>query len=451
MEWPKASANGPTPYAMYSTSTVILGIHAGVYLLREALNVVRRYLVEWTCKRLSRDTIVELVARTMRQDLGRFSQDRVGATHGRIFRSVDGFVRFISLSFLDFFPALFTGVIALLAATTKHPLPGPVMVGVIPAAVFLTVRQSISQKGIRIALMRDSEQIDGAIVEQLNGIEYVRAADTRHDELRRLDEATEPQLLRGMPVVEVDNLVVEYVAPCGASVRALDGVSLEIFHGETIGVAGRSGCGKSTWLKVLLRLTHPCEGDVTIGGARLDEVSREAIGRPISYVGQTPFLFSGTIADNIAYGNEGATREQVEHAARFAAIHDEILAMSGGYDSPVAERGQNLSGGQRQRIAIARVLLKRPPVPILDEATSALDNISEREVQRALGVRDPDRTTILVAHRLSTLRHADRIFVFDGGRIVEAGPYDELLERGGAFAELVQSAECEIEAECAAV
>jgi ATP-binding cassette subfamily B protein len=115
--------------------------------------------------------------------------------------------------------------------------------------------------------------------------------------------------------------------------------------------------------------------------------------------------------------------------------------MPGGYQVPVAERDQNLSGGQRQRLAIARILLKRPPILILDEATSALDNISERHVQRALGVVDANRTTILVAHRLSTLRDADRIFVFDGGRIVEVGTYDELVRRGGAFSELVHSAE----------
>jgi ATP-binding cassette subfamily B protein len=158
-------------------------------------------------------------------------------------------------------------------------------------------------------------------------------------------------------------------------------------------------------------------------------------------VGQLPFVFSGTIAENIAYGNEGATREDVERAAQMAHLHDEILDMPGGYDAEVAERGQNLSGGQRQRLAIARILLKQPPILILDEATSALDNISERAVQRALGLTNIDRTTILVAHRLSTLRDADRIFVFDDGRIAEVGTYDELVQLGGVFSELVMSAE----------
>jgi ATP-binding cassette subfamily B protein len=158
-------------------------------------------------------------------------------------------------------------------------------------------------------------------------------------------------------------------------------------------------------------------------------------------VGQSPFVFAGTIADNIAYGNGNATRQQIEQAARLAYLHDEILAMPHGYNSEVTERGQNLSGGQRQRLAIARLLLQRAPILILDEATSALDNISERHVQRALGLTSTDRTTILVAHRLSTLRDADRILVFDAGKIVEMGSFHDLVQAGGVFTELIMSAE----------
>src|SRR5205823_6604885 len=141
------------------------------------------------------------------------------------------------------------------------------------------------------------------------------------------------------------------------------------------------------------------------GGVPLEEVSREAIGRLVGYVGQSPFLFSGTVAENIAYGTD-ATPAQIEDAARRACIHDEILAMPGGYDAPVAERGQNLSGGQRQRIALARVFLKAPPILILDEGTSALDSVSELRIRQAIDAARRDRTVILVAHRLSTLRGA---------------------------------------------
>jgi len=252
---------------------------------------------------------------------------------------------------------------------------------------------------------------------------------------------TEPRLVPGEPVIEFENLVVEYLTTQQAAVRALDGISLTIRHGETIGVAGRSGGGKSTWLKVLLRLTHPHSGCMRLGGVTLENVHREAIGRLVGYVGQQPFIFTGTIAANIAYAKKGATFDEIRGAAELANIHEEIMLMPGGYDALINERGQNLSGGQRQRLSIARVLLKQPPILIFDEATSALDNISERKVQRALGMRDPNRTTILVAHRLSTLRDADRIVVFDEGRIAEVGTYDELLHRGGLFTRLVASAE----------
>jgi ATP-binding cassette subfamily B protein len=235
-------------------------------------------------------------------------------------------------------------------------------------------------------------------------------------------------------------LCVEYQLPDGQRMRALDDISLEIRRGETIGVAGRSGCGKSTWLRVMMRLTHPSAGSAYLGGVPLESVSRESIGNLVGYVGQNPFVFSGTIAQNIAYGLEWATREQIEQAARRACLHDEILEMPGEYDAIVSERGQNLSGGQRQRLALARIFLKNPPILILDEGTSALDNISERQVQRAITAARTDRTVILVAHRLSTLREAGRIFVFDDGRVVETGSFDELVERGGAFAELVHSA-----------
>src|SRR5207302_9398683 len=163
--------------------------------------------------------------------------------------------------------------------------------------------------------------------------------------------------------------------------------------------------------------------------------------RLVGYVGQNPFVFAGSIAANISYGNGSVSAEEIERVARLANLHDEIMDMPDGYQTAISERGQNLSGGQRQRLAIARILLKQAPVLILDEATSALDNISERHVQCALGLTRDDRTTIIVAHRLSTLRDADRILVFNDGRIVEVGDSDALVQKGGIFAQLVMSAE----------
>ncbi len=184
-----------------------------------------------------------------------------------------------------------------------------------------------------------------------------------------------------------------------------------------------------------------CAGRIELAGRPLESFSRADLANLVGYVGQNPFVFAGTIAANIAYGNGPVTPDDIERVARLANLHEEIMDMPGGYQAAVTERGQNLSGGQRQRLAIARILLKQAPILILDEATSALDNISERQVQGALGLTHDDRTTILVAHRLSTLRDADRILVFEDGRIVEAGAYGTLVQQGGIFTQLVMSAE----------
>jgi ATP-binding cassette subfamily B protein len=250
-----------------------------------------------------------------------------------------------------------------------------------------------------------------------------------------------PRIANDVPVVLIENLTMEYRTLDGRLKRALDDVSLTVRRGETIGVAGPCGSGKSTWLKIVMRLVHPTRGRVLLGGEPIQAISREDIGRLIGYVSQVPFVFAGTVAENIAYGIEHATQQDIERAAKLAHIHDAILAMPGGYHAKLAERGQNLSGGQRQQIALARIFLKNPPILILDEATSALDNVSEKKIQQAVKDTAIDRTVIMIAHRLSTLRDADRILVFDQGRIAEAGTYQELFSHGGVFTTLVRSAE----------
>src|SRR5947209_6279086 len=181
---------------VYHAALWILGILAVVYLLREGFNILRRYLVEDACTRINRDLSVRLMAHLLKVDVATLSKEKVGALHGRIFRSVDGFMRFLRIGFLDFFPAVLTGGFALITAITRQPLLGLVMVGVIPAAVFLTIRQLISQKGVRLKLIRSCEEIDGAVVEQLGGIEYVRAANTQQLEGRRMARATEKRRTR---------------------------------------------------------------------------------------------------------------------------------------------------------------------------------------------------------------------------------------------------------------
>jgi ATP-binding cassette subfamily B protein len=237
--------------------------------------------------------------------------------------------------------------------------------------------------------------------------------------------------------MEIDDVSVSY-----SDREAVKSVSLPVRQGEVLSMIGPSGCGKTTLLRVFLRLTHPTRGQVRVGGVPLEHVSRADIGKLVGYVGQNPFVFHGTIEENIAYGVETtATPSEIEEAARRAYLHDEIMAMPGGYQARVTERGGNLSGGQRQRLALARVFLKDPPVLVLDEGTSALDTIGERRVKQAIEMARRDRTVILVAHRLSTLKDADRILVFQDGRIVERGTFEELSHRDGLFAELIRCAD----------
>ena len=532
----------PQESILEAAAYVLAGI--GLFILiREFLQVVRRYLVESTCTRIERHMSVRVVSHLMQADLADLTHEKVGTLHGKIFRSIAGYMRLLRLSFLDFFPAVVVGAFAITTAVIKQPWLGVAMLGVIPASLALTVWQLISQKRVRLKLLRVNEEMDGTVVELLGGLDYVRVANAHAHELKRVAKAAEqkrsrelkhhvamsffgagkavveglfhvgvlalaaylaimgrisfgdiltfsmlylsamaplnevhrvldegheaslrvvdlqellslpvdpsfqtpthtaPRLADDAPVIRVEGLRVDYRLPDGRTRQALDGIDLEIYPGETVGIAGKSGCGKSTWLKVLMRLLHPTGGQAWVKGMPLNELSREAISHLIGYVGQNPFVFSGTIEDNITYGTPRYLPEDVVRAARMACIHDEIMAMPDGYKTAVAERGANLSGGQKQRIALARVFLQNPPILVLDEATSALDTISERQVQRAIGTASRNRTVIMVAHRLSTFADADRILVFDEGRLVETGPYNDLLARNGLFAELVRCSE----------
>lgn len=220
---------------------------------------------------------------------------------------------------------------------------------------------------------------------------------------------------------------------------AIADLSFGIHHGETVALVGRSGSGKTTVVNLLLRFFDPQHGRITLGGCDLRHYTQEALRAQMSVVNQENYLFHGTVADNLRIGKPDATQEELETAARQANAHEFITALPQGYNTPVGERGTRLSGGERQRIAIARVLLRDTPILLLDEATSSVDAENEAIIQEALERLKRGRTTLIIAHRLSTVINADRIIVLDEGRMVESGTHDTLIQLAGIYAQLVSA------------
>jgi len=229
---------------------------------------------------------------------------------------------------------------------------------------------------------------------------------------------------------------VFFAYPNSADVSVLRGVSLEFAAGETTAIVGATGAGKSTLVKLLLRFYDPTAGRITLDGRDLRDVRMADVRQAIGLVSQDVFLFHGSVHENIAYGRPDALFEDIVRAAKIAEAHDFIMKLPQGYDTVVGERGQKLSGGQRQRVSIARAVLKDPPILILDEATSAVDNETEAAIQRSLEHLAIGRTTIVIAHRLSTVRNADRIYVLEHGQLAESGAHDALISQSGIYAGL---------------
>ena len=524
-----------TPKVNFSLALPFIGFIIAVILVKEALDVLRKYLIENVATQTDKKITVSVIDHLLKTDIGSLNETQIGSLNGRVFRSVQGLIRLIKLIFREFGPALFSGVAAIVIALTQKPLIASVMVLVIPTGLFIIIKQVSSQKGIRVALLRGKEKIDGTVVETLGGIETVRVLNTASlevskvetiaEELRAkeikhhifmalfdsakylnegffyilvislaiflsaqgaisrgdilvysilflsitnplreihriLDQAHEASInvsdlhnLMTQPldpsfitpeegaqkpredssaILEIKNLFFAYSN--GMQKALLLNINLNIKKGEKIGIAGASGCGKTTLIRILLRLLHSYKGEVALLGKDLKELSREEIAEKITYVPQKPFIFSGTIKENIVYGaNRKIGDKELKEASKLANIYDEITHSLGGFDGRVTENGNNLSGGQRQRIAIARVILKNPEILIFDEATSALDNINEARVQKNLEERFKDKTMITIAHRLTTLKNLDRILVFDKGSIAQEGNYKELSQTEGLF------------------
>lgn len=235
--------------------------------------------------------------------------------------------------------------------------------------------------------------------------------------------------------IKLENVVFGYKKESDV----LHDVSLEIPAGQTLAIVGHSGGGKSTLCQLIPRFYDVEEGSICIDGIDIRDITKSSLRRNIGIVQQDVFLFADTIYENIRYGKPSASYEEVVEAAKKAEIYDDIMKMPDGFDTYVGERGALLSGGQKQRISIARIFLKNPPILILDEATSALDSVTEAHIQRAFDELAVGRTTLIIAHRLATIRNADRVVVIENGRIEECGTQEELLAAGGEFAKLYKT------------
>jgi len=526
----------------FSFAIPFLALVIGIILVRETLTVVRKYFVENVATQTDKKQTVNVIEHLLKTDIANINQQQIGSLHGRIFRSIQGMIKIIKLGFLDFFPAFFSALAAIIIALTQKPLLASVMILVIPVGLFIIVWQVSSQKGIRVALLRGKEKIDGAVVEMLGGIETVRALNTENQEVAKVEEVAEAMrkkeirhhifmalfdsgkylnegffyilvislsiFLAAQGVITKGDILVYSIlfmsitGPLREIHRILDeahessirvndlydllnqprdisfqvhgekkfsssnanaievnklsfkyenspvlqNISFVIKKGEKIGIAGASGCGKSTLIKILLRLVHGYSGKVEIFGKNLDTINREEIADRMAYVPQKTHIFSGSIRENIVYGcqRENITDEEVVKVAKLANLYEEIESSLGGLSGRVAENGNNLSGGQKQRLAIARLILKSPELLILDEATSALDNSNEIKIQRNIEQLFKDKTTITIAHRLTTLKNTDRIFVFERGRIVQEGTFDSLANRQGLFQDFLRQKEPDI-------
>ncbi len=263
-----------------------------------------------------------------------------------------------------------------------------------------------------------------------------------------VDAPDAPELIVTTGHVRFENVRFGYEP----SREILHGIDIDVPAGTTVAVVGPSGAGKSTLSRLLFRFYDPTGGRITIDGQDIAKVTQHSLRRAIGIVPQDSVLFNDTVGYNIAYGRDGATQTEVEAAARGAAIHDFIASMPEGYATRVGERGLKLSGGEKQRVAIARTLLKDPPILILDEATSALDSRTEAAIQDTIRTIERGRTSIVIAHRLSTIVDADQIVVLDSGRVAERGTHAQLLRKGGLYAEMwtrQQSEREEVESEAA--
>lgn len=514
-----------------------LGFILVITVTNEIIKVIRRLLVEDTSTRFEKSARTKAISSLLHAPLNYFKENMTGNIHGKLNRSLEGTTKLLKLIFMDFAPAIFNGLAAIVVIFSKLPVTlALLMLLVIPIGIIIVFRQITTQRGIRVELMNEKSNMDGTIVELINGIEVIRIVNNAENETNRFDntseylrrkemkhhkamalydclkfineavftvliigvsaylagegiisvgtvltaylsftqlttplrelhrifdELSESTVLaeeyfkiielpkdfsyevveqdskskKSLPIISIKNMNFKYQ---NASKYTIKDLSLNIQKGEFIGIAGPSGCGKSSLIKVISKLEKG-EGDIKIDGLDITKLTRKDIANKIALVPQSPFLISATIKENICYGiNREVTDAEIKEACQKAFIDDFIENLPDKYETKISEGGGNLSGGQRQRIAIARIFLRKPSILILDEATSALDNTTEKHIQKAIETfqKENNITILSIAHRLTTLKNCDNILVFDKGKIVEQGKYQDLINKPGIFQDM---------------